>query len=81
MNQNRRRQSKRRKARKARATYGTAKQVRERYGGISDMTLWRWLRDPNLQFPKPIVINGRRYWRWDKLDAFDDAQAASMEVT
>lgn len=37
--------------------------VREICGGISDMSLWRWLNDPDLGFPKPIVIQRRRYWR------------------
>lgn len=32
-------------------------------GGVSDMTLWRWLNDPDLDFPKPIYIGRRRYWR------------------
>ena len=37
--------------------------VREICGGISDMTLWRWLNAPKLGFPKPVVIQRRRYWR------------------
>jgi hypothetical protein len=37
--------------------------VKKENGGISDMTLWRWTRDPRIQFPEPdIVINGRKYW-------------------
>ncbi|TGN58591.1 hypothetical protein E4L95_12330 [Paracoccus liaowanqingii] len=32
-------------------------------GGISDMTLWRWLNDTTLGFPRPIYIGRRRYWR------------------
>jgi predicted DNA-binding transcriptional regulator AlpA len=30
--------------------------------GVSRATLWRWLEDPNLAFPKPVKINTRRYW-------------------
>jgi hypothetical protein len=38
--------------------------VKKENGGISDMTLWRWMRDPHVQFPHPdIIINGRRYWK------------------
>ncbi len=37
--------------------------VREICGGVSDMSLWRWLNDPALNFPKPIKIQTRRYWR------------------
>lgn len=40
-----------------------AEAVRELCGGISDMSLWRWLNDPKLNFPKPIKIQTRRYWR------------------
>lgn len=35
--------------------------VRERFGGVSDMTLWRWVRKGIL--PEPQRINGRNYWR------------------
>ena len=42
--------------------YITAKQVCQRFG-VSDMTLWRWLVRTDLGFPRPIVINGRRYFR------------------
>ncbi|MBU3259310.1 AlpA family phage regulatory protein [Roseovarius sp. PS-C2] len=37
--------------------------VREICGDISDMTLWRWLDNEALKFPKPIYIGNRRYWR------------------
>lgn len=32
-------------------------------GGISDMTLWRWLNDAGMSFPRPIYLGRRRYWR------------------
>ena len=41
----------------------TASSVRYALGGVSDMTLWRWLNDAALNFPKPIRIQSRRYWR------------------
>jgi predicted DNA-binding transcriptional regulator AlpA len=37
--------------------------VRQMCGGISDMTLWRWLDNPELDFPRPIYISRRRYWK------------------
>lgn len=37
--------------------------VRELCGGISDMTLARWLNDPAKQFPRPVYIGRRRYWK------------------
>jgi predicted DNA-binding transcriptional regulator AlpA len=48
-----------------------APQVRKRYGGISDMCLWRWLRDPKLDFPQPFIIRKRRYWHTSKLEAWE----------
>ena len=42
-------------------TYLNAAQVRTRYGGVSDMALWRWLQDDALGFPKPFRINRRRF--------------------
>jgi predicted DNA-binding transcriptional regulator AlpA len=32
-------------------------------GGISHMTLWRWMNDPQKEFPRPIYVGRRRYWR------------------
>ena len=44
----------------------TAKQVRARYGDVSDMWLWRRLHDGS-DFPQPTIINSRRYFRLSKL--------------
>jgi len=38
----------------------TAQTLCDLAGGISRMTLWRWLRAGIV--PAPIVIRGRRYW-------------------
>jgi hypothetical protein len=53
-----------------------ARRVCERYD-ICDRTLDRWLADPRLSFPKPIVINKRRYFDADELDAFDASRASA----
>jgi predicted DNA-binding transcriptional regulator AlpA len=45
-----------------------ARQVRKHVGNISDMTLYRWLHNERLNFPKPIVIQNRRYWREEDVD-------------
>jgi hypothetical protein len=39
-------------------------------------TIARWERDPELNFPQPTVINGRKYYDDDALTAFDRARAA-----
>ena len=62
----------------ATAVYLTAAHVRARYGGVSDMTIWRWLKDPGLAFPKPRRINRRRYWKISDLDEFDRHREADL---
>jgi predicted DNA-binding transcriptional regulator AlpA len=47
-----------------------ANTVREMCGNISDMTIHRWLNDPDLGFPRPTYIGKRRYWRRDDIDAW-----------
>ena len=54
-------------------TYLNAAQVRTRYGGVSDMALWRWLQDDDLGFPKPFRINRRRFWKASDLTAWESA--------
>jgi hypothetical protein len=60
--------------------YLTARQIRERYGKVSDMAIWRWLRDPALGFPQPLVINTRRLWKLADLEAFEARQAAKPKA-
>ena len=40
--------------------------MRAMVGGVSDMTIYRWLHDPHyadLEFPQAVYIAGRKYWR------------------
>lgn len=60
-------------------TYLSSLQVRARYGGVSDMSLWRWSRDPELGFPAPIRINNRRFWDCAALDAFDQRRTLQRD--
>jgi len=58
-----------------------ASKVRLSLGNISDMTLWRWLNDPHYQslnFPRPITIAKRRYWRRGDISAFIERQEATI---
>jgi len=45
-------------------------QVRKRYGDCSEMWLYRREHD-NSGFPKPLRINGRRFWRLSELLAYE----------
>jgi predicted DNA-binding transcriptional regulator AlpA len=49
------------------------RRLRERVP-VSDMTLWRWTQAN--AFPKPIILNGRRYWREREIDAWIAAKVA-----
>jgi hypothetical protein len=51
--------------------YLRAAQVRKRYGDITEMTLWRWLHDPELNFPQPEYHGRDRFWDEAVLDAHD----------
>lgn len=53
----------------------SAAAVRDLCAGISDMTLWRWLNDPEMDFPKPVYIGKRRYWREAELAEWLKARA------
>jgi hypothetical protein len=53
--------------------------ARDRYN-VSLMTIWRWDHDPDLNFPKPYRIRGRKYRDEAELDAFDAAQKEASET-
>lgn len=57
----------------------TASRVRELCGGICDMTLWRWRQDPDLQFPVPLTIRRRNFYRADEVAEFIERQAAHAD--
>lgn len=55
----------------------TAAAVRDHCGGLCDLTLGRWLKRSEMAFPKPLVINRRRYWRHDDIAAWLEARGAA----
>lgn len=55
-------------------------QVCRRYN-IHPSTLYNWDHDPQLGFPKPFRINGRKFRDQDELDAFDQARADERELS
>jgi predicted DNA-binding transcriptional regulator AlpA len=56
----------------------TARQTRARVGGVSAMCIWRWMRDARVQFPAPVKINRRNYWRIGDLRRWQAERAASQ---
>jgi predicted DNA-binding transcriptional regulator AlpA len=50
-------------------------EILQRYG-ISEMTLSRWRRDEHLNFPPPLTIRRRNFYKRAEIDAWEVAQAA-----
>lgn len=44
---------------------------------IVDRTLKRWLDNSSLAFPRPLVVNGRRYFKAGELEQWERDRAAS----
>jgi hypothetical protein len=40
--------------------------------GVSSMSIHRWLNDPALGFPRPVLIRNRRYFFRDQIERFKD---------
>jgi predicted DNA-binding transcriptional regulator AlpA len=56
-------------------------QVCARFGGVATMTIWRWMHDPRLLFPRPVKISLRNYWRLGDVREWQAAQAAKATVS
>jgi hypothetical protein len=48
-----------------------------RHFGVSAMTIWRWKRDPDLDFPDASVINGIEF---NDVDAIDEWMRTRLVV-
>jgi hypothetical protein len=54
--------------------------VRDRYG-VCSRTLARWDNNPELNFPRPSIINGRKYRSEDELAAWDRLRAEQHSIS
>ena len=57
-----------------------SKQTRACAGYVSAMCLWRWMRDERVQFPLPIQINRRNYWRLGDLRRWQAERRAQQKI-
>jgi predicted DNA-binding transcriptional regulator AlpA len=57
--------------------YLSAPKVMERLG-VSQMTLWRWLQDPDMDFPKPHRFQRNRHWNLCELIAWERANKETV---
>lgn len=53
--------------------------LRTRLGDVSQMTIWRYLQDENLNFPRPFKIRSRNFWDADEIEAFVARQAVAND--
>jgi predicted DNA-binding transcriptional regulator AlpA len=54
-----------------------ARKVWERYG-VTSMTLWRWIHDDKLKFPRPVYILRFRYWRLNDLVTREQSSSSAQ---
>ena len=58
----------------------TSYDVRRQMGDITPMTLWRWMRDPRVNFPAPdMIINQPHFWRRSSFANWQQRMAAPRE--
>jgi predicted DNA-binding transcriptional regulator AlpA len=57
-------------------TYLTAPQLRQRFGGRSDVWLWRLLKDERAHFPKPVIVRRCRYFPLSEIEAWEASNRA-----
>ena len=51
-----------------------------RYNHKCRLTLYRWMRDEKLNFPQPVKINRRWYWKLGELRAWERSRAKGVAV-
>lgn len=55
-----------------------AADVRDLLGGVSHMWIERRLNNPQSNFPRPVKIGNRRFWREREILAWIDAQGGAQ---
>jgi predicted DNA-binding transcriptional regulator AlpA len=57
----------------------TGPELRKRLG-VTDMTLWRWHHDAELNFPQPMKLRRRNYYRESDIAAWLAARRAAQST-
>jgi hypothetical protein len=52
-----------------------------RYLNVSAMCLWRWQRDPKLNFPQPTVINKYSYTDLNQVDEWMRERVVDRKIS
>lgn len=58
--------------RKSHDGYLTSNKVLVRFDNISRMTLQRWVRNPDMGFPQPMIIGNRWYFKLSEIEAWEE---------
>jgi hypothetical protein len=58
------------------AAHLTTGAVAARYG-VTPRSVDRWWRDPDLNFPQPIIVNQRKYWSAADLEVWERQRIAN----
>lgn len=58
----------------------TAANARELLGGISAMTEWRYIQDDTLNFPRPVKIRNRNFYREADIFEWINSRALAGEA-
>lgn len=58
----------------------TAANAREFLGGISAMTEWRYIHDDTLDFPRPVKIRNRNFYREADILEWINSRALAREA-
>ncbi len=61
-------------------TFLSGPKVRKRYG-IGEATLWRWERNPDLNFPAPLRIGKKKLFSVRALEEWERRQAVKSVRT
>ncbi|MEW9838339.1 helix-turn-helix transcriptional regulator [Mesorhizobium marinum] len=54
----------------------TRENIRDHFG-VTNVTIHRWRKDPSLQFPPPIKIKRRVFWRQEDIERWCESRIAS----
>ena len=60
--------------------YRTRKQVAERYS-VTERTISRWIEDTALEFPAPMLVNGRLFFDDDGLTEWERRRARKVAAS
>ena len=59
--------------------YLPRRKLPERYT-VTPMTIYRWERDPLLAFPQAMIVNGKKFYDVDELEAWEKMRGPPLSL-